>query len=335
MATRFKNFSFACLLIISVLGALPSARAESIDPLMLQNRFPLHLLFLAPRPTSASLPAAGALRSAVSLDYSSIYFDRHTAQWDYLMDMEAMIADLSFEYAVTSRFALRLDAPLVNMSGGFLDGFLEDYHNALGVPNYGRENRPPNSFAYQVGKGGRTWIEGASGGLHLADMTLSAQWNLLANDAARTWHVTLMGSLKLPTGEPDQGFGSGRFDCGAFLPFRWQKGRYALYGMPGIILHSDPETPGVDISARNSYSLLLGAGYAYSPKWTWLVQFNYFSSPIEKTGIDKLDDGALELALGFRRLINDQWRLEAAFGEDPFTLAAPDFTVHIGLGYVH
>lgn len=322
------------LLLIGLLAALLSPRpaaAADRGPLQVQNRFPLHLMFLTPRPVSALTPAAGGMEATLAVDYSSVYVNESSRQWLVLMDMELAVVDMSVAYGLTRRAAIRLDVPLVHMTGGFMDGFLKDYHDALGVGNYGRENRPENSFAYRIDKAGATWLEGDSGGLRLADVTVSGQYALLSPSAGAPVHASLLASLKLPTGDPHQGYGSGRVDAGIFVPAQYQTGPWTIYGMPGLIWHGDPDTLGADVSARASLSVFLGAAYAASRRWQWLAQLNYFSSPLEETGIATLDDGAIELELGLRRILNPDWHIEVAFCEDIFTISAPDFTVHLGL----
>lgn len=327
---HIKRF-YGCLAAVWVLLGVFSVAWADQGPLAVQNRFPLHLLFLTPRPTTAELPSKGAMRTQMAVDYSSVYVDQHNNQWDFLLDMEMVTVGLSLAYGLTASTAIRLDVPLVSMNSGFLDVFLEGYHDALGVSNYGRENRPSNSFAYQVSKDGLRWIEGDSGGLHLADVTVSAQWALPRPSFLPHWKSTLLVSVKLPTGDVHGGFGSGRSDMGVFAPSQWSNKAWSFYMMPGFLWHSDPETPGVDVNARNNFSFFAGAGYQYNHQWSWLAQLNYATSPIEHTGIGMLDDGAVELALGFRRFLNRQWCLEFAFCEDLFTRTAPDFTVHMGL----
>jgi hypothetical protein len=251
------------------------------------------------------------------------------------MDMEMTVVDLSLAYGLTPHLALRLDVPLVSMNSGFLDGFLESYHDALGVGNYGRENRPRNAFAYAVRKDDRLWVEGESGGFRWADVTLAAQWALPLAGELRQWSSALMASVKLPTGNTRLGYGSGKIDAGLFLPSQWSGAPWTVYLMPGFMWRGDPDTTGADVSARNGAALFLGAAYAYSDKWRWLAQLNYFTSPLEKTGIKRLDDGALELAVGFQRLIGKNRHVEFAFCEDPFTLAAPDFNIRLGLVWRH
>jgi hypothetical protein len=307
--------------------------AADRGPLNVANRFPLHLMFLSPRPVSAQLPEKGTLGAELALDYSSIYFNQQSDRYAFLMDMETIVAEVSLLYVLTERLGLRLNLPLVSMNSGILDDFLEAYHDALGVKNYGREDRPPDSFAYTVSQSGAPWVEGSTGEFGWADITLSGQWVLFPPMGARSWQSSVMVSAKAPTGDSDDGYGSGRWDAGLFLPTLWAFERWSFHLMPGLIYHDDPETLGAKVQARDCYSLFGGAAYAYNERWIWLAQLNYFSTPLEETGVERIDDGALELALGFRRVLNRNWRLEFAFCEDPFTLAAPDFTVHLGVAW--
>lgn len=319
---------WALLLWMLLTGVAPAADR---GPLAAVNRFPLHLIFLSPRPVAAELPEQGTLGVELAVDYSSVYFDEHSDPYDFLVDMETMVTELSLAYTLTERLGLRLQVPLVSMNSGFLDHLLAGYHEALGVSNYGREDRPADSFAYRMAHNGASWVEGSSGAFGWADITVSAQWLVFRPTGARIWQSSILASLKAPTGNPDYGYGSGRWDAGLFLPTQWSFQRWSLHLMPGFICHDDPETLGAEIRSRNSYSLFGGAAYAHNDRWIWLAQLSYFSSPIEDTGVARIDDGAIELAFGFRRIMNRNWRMEFAFAEDPFTLAAPDFTIHLGL----
>lgn len=305
------------------------------EPIATQNRFPLSFLFLTPRPSSAHLPCSGSIQSVAAFEHSSIYMDESNDQWEVLADMEVSIVDLSMLYGISSYLAVRLDAPFVSMTHGFMDGFLANFHDALGLPNYGREDRPENEFAYHIKKGDDIWIEGQAGGWHLADITLSAQVALFSLDWPMDWKSALLSSLKLPTGDSARGYGSGNMDLGLFLPSQWQYGRWLYYMMPGVIYRGTADTLGAHVASQNSFSFFMGGTYKYNETWCWIGQINYMSTPIEKTGISKVDDGAYVLTFGIRRNIRKNWDVELAFSEDVFTRAAPDFNVRFAvvLGY--
>ena len=324
-----------CSWTIAILTLWCATAAAERGPLQVQNRFPLHLMFLTPKPTGAEMPTEGRLQSILSVDYSSVYINEQSSRWSALVDMEMTVVDLSLTYGITPGFSISAQIPFVSMSNGFLDGFLENFHDAFGLPNYGREDRAKNSFAYDMSKNGLTWLNGDAGELRWADMTVSGQMSLFKLGVSSKWSGTLLASIKLPIGDESLGYGSGRLDAGIFLPTQWDGQKWSLYLMPGYIWHSDPETQGADVSARNSFSMFGGIAYVSSERWRWFVQLNYSSSPIEETGISILDDGAVELTLGFRRVLSEKWSVEFAFCEDIFTRTAPDFNLHLGLVWAH
>jgi len=318
--------------IFLILASASLVRAD-FGPLQTTNRFPLHMLFIKPRPVQADMPSRGDLETNLAMEYSNTFFDRHNSRWNAVMDMEVLVVDLSLVYGLTPNVALRLDAPFVSMGGGFLDGFLENYHDALGAPNYGRENRPKNTFEYRVSKDGLLWVQGDEGTMQMSDVTVSTQIKFFGPLGSHEISGSLLLSLKLPTGNQTLGLSSGQFDAGVYLPMRWSADPWSFFVMPGAALISDPDTRGADISARNTYSMLGGVAYDYSQNTTWLVQLNYCTSPIEQTGLNALDKGALELAIGFHHRLAEDWIMEFAFCED-LTLALPDFNLRMGLRWI-
>lgn len=328
-----KTWLFFCGLLVAL--GLQHAAADEMGPLHVKNRFPLYLMFLTPTPTGAHGLSAGELRAEMAFDYSAVYFHHADNQWHVLMDMEITTFNLALTYGLNRRLALMLEMPLVGMNGGFLDGFLENYHDALGLPNYGREERPKNTFGYTITKAGETWIDGESGDFRFADTTFSLQFQLTRPTRTRSaFEAALLSRIKFPVGDVDRGLGSGSYDYGFYLPMQWSRHPWDIYFMPGVALLGDPDQSAPHVAARDSYSLFTGVGYAYTARLNLLGQLNYMTSPIEHTGISELDDGGLELALGFQYQLGRYWAMEFAFCED-LTRAAPDFTLHLGLTWRH
>jgi hypothetical protein len=326
---------FALVLLVWTMGMASPYVAKADDgPMQSANRFPLHLMFLTPTPVCADLPPSGVLDATLSIDYSNTYLNKSNSTWDVLIDMEMTVLGLAFAYGIDSHWALRLDMPVVRMDDGFLDGFLENFHNALDVGNYDREHRSKNQFAYRVIKSDQVWFEGEPDRIALADPTLSAQYKLLRPKLGRPLLSTCMIRLKLPAGDRDIGLGSGNFDLGLFLPTRWRFDPWSLHVMPGYVVVGDPKTGGPSVAARNVYALFAGVAYDYNPSWTWLMQANAYSTPLESTGIESLDDGAVDLAIGLRYQLARHWFFEFSFSED-LTRTAPDFTVRFALGRMH
>jgi hypothetical protein len=312
---------------------MPCSVAAEYGPLQAVNRFPLHLLFLIPKPVSPDIPPQGAVDTIMSLDYSNTFFDHSSNQWDVLIDLEMAVLGIDVAYGLNSRWALRLDLPIVSLSDGFLDGFLENIHGALGVGNYDRENRPKNQFAYRASKSGTLWFDGRPDRFEPADMTLSAQYSLLKPKLRRPLISSLLFSLKLPTGDESVGLGSGNFDVGFFLPSKWASGNWTFFTMPGFGFIGEPDIGDLEVKSRDVYALFAGTAYNYSDDWIWLLQINAYSTPLEFTGIGELDDGAVDLSIGFHHRVTRRWIVEFAFCED-LTRTAPDFNVRAALRWI-
>lgn len=310
-----------------LLACLACSAWADQGPLPTQIRLPLHLLFLTPRPVSAAVPPEGTLVLRASLDFSRISVYEESDQWVLIQDMEMTVAELSFNYALTDRVALRCDLPLVSMNSGFLDHYVNEYHEHLGI----HSSTPDNVFVYEASKDGQVWLEGEPGRVALADITLSAQWSWLPSSSRSGWCSSLMASIKLPTGNPRRGYGSGRMDAGLFAPSQWHRQQWSFYIMPGIIWPGDPDTDNISVNARQSLTLFAGTSYIHNDHWQWLLQFNYFSPLLERTGIEMIDDGAIEMTIGLRYSVGRHLGYEFGFSEDIFTIAAPDFTLHLGV----
>jgi hypothetical protein len=325
--------------VLTLLGwivgmSLPYVAMADYGPIQAANRFPLHMMFLTPKPVSADLPPSGILDATMSFDYSNTYLNKSSKSWDVLIDMEMSVLGLDLAYGIGSRWAVRLDMPVVYMDDGFLDGFLENFHDLLDVGNYDRQERPKNQFAYRAVKSDQVWFEGRPERIELADITLSAQYELIRSKRRRPLTSTMMLSLKLPNGDKDIGIGSGNFDLGLFLPSKWRFESWSLHFMPGFVVVGDPKTCGPNVAAQDVYALFAGAAYDYSESWTWLMQVNAYSSPLEFTDIEALDDGAVDLAIGLHYRLAHHWLFEFSFTED-LTRTAPDFTVRFAIRWMN
>ena len=314
----------------TIVACFHAAHAAELGPLHVQNRYPLYLMFLTPGPDTPNVIETGRLLVSLSADYTSLYIDEQSRDWSVLMDMEMTVVDLGLTYGVTQRMNLSLKLPFISMNGGFLDKPLASYHDFFGFPDYGRPDGPVDEFGYQLTVDGDAWFDAQPGGLHPGDGVVSAKIQLAGGDNAQGLCSSLLAVLKIPTGDSGHGFGSGQYDQALMILNRYRQSPLILYLNPGVILLSDPETDGADVSVNNMMTILTGIEYEASDRWSWVGQLNYLTSPLAHTGIPQLDQDSLELALGFCLSLSDRSVLEFAFCED-LTRSAPDFTVHAGI----
>ncbi|MBU1170613.1 MAG: DUF3187 family protein [Proteobacteria bacterium] len=316
------NRLFLICVTIQVL-VLGQAGAE---PLTQSSRFPLMLMVMTPEAESPTLPQ-GQVSLHVVTDYTSVFINKQSENWQLLADMEIGGITPGFDMRIGEHASWGYALPLVSMNAGFMDGFLADYHKAGHFPDYGRSLRPDNEFAYVVEKDGQEWFSPETGGLHPADSRLNLKYVFHKNLACS---AALMYSIKLPTGDEKKGLGSGRVDHGFFLLSRMVRGPVVFYLNPGLILPHDPVTLGADVHFRTMATFFAGAEYLASENMSLNVQLNTFTSPLSGTGMETLDRPCVELAFGLVCRLRTGLSLDVSFNED-LSGPAPDFTVRAGI----
>jgi hypothetical protein len=145
-----------------------------------------------------------------SLSHSSTYTVQTSGDWVIDLDME--ITELNFRYKriIKDAFEFDIDIPVLIIGGGFMDGFLEDYHSMFGFPDYGRNRRPDNEFLYEVRRDGDLIIQGESG-IRLGDIRLSLKKPLITSDG---FGLSVKGDIELPLGSGKKGYSNGSMDAG-------------------------------------------------------------------------------------------------------------------------
>jgi hypothetical protein len=283
-------------------------------PFPVRNQFPLYRVANPP-----SLEKASPEDSfSIDLSHASVYMVKSSAEWSIAADMEVTELDLRFRKTIDS-FEFGIDVPLISFGSGFMDSFLNDYHRAFGFPDYGRSERPLNSFLYEVRRNGVVIIRGDTG-TGIGDIRLTAKKTLLKSDSAA---LSLLADVELPTGNASRGFGNGSLDAGAAVLVEKRIGeKVMVYGNAGIVLPGKlraDETLKLDASPYAG----LGVEAALWSHISLLGQVMFQKSPLPKTGIGSLDRPSALLSLGGRY----SWEknsLDFAFTEDPNTAGAPD-----------
>lgn len=326
---RFGFVVWATVAFLLAWGGGTVASARPKGPLQVKNRFPMHLGLLTPMPEGPAVLSQGRLTATLAVDYSSIFFQSRSSHWQVLMDMETTVIDIRLGYGFSEKLMVDLELPFIRMSDGFLDGFLEQYHSTFGFPNYGREKRPQNEFAYVVQQDGNDLINPLSESFRPGDIFLGAK---LALPRAEGGHLqsSLRLAVQAPTGDSEQWMGNGGWDWGLALPTRVEAGDFSYYFTPSLAINSAVGSKNSRLETKPLWGLLAAVEFEYSADWSWIGQVNIYSPAFVKTGIDDLDQNSIELAFGCRFKGPLGLLYEIAFCED-LTRAAPDFTLHLAL----
>jgi hypothetical protein len=288
-------------------------------PLQVRNQFPLFLHANAPYLESAS--PEDSLRAGLS--HSSVYLVKNSSEWDIGLDTEITELNLGFRKTLNNCIEIGIELPILSFNSGFMDGFLDWYHDAFGFPDYGRSNRPDNDFLYSVTRKGVSVIRGESGRVGPGDIRLSLKKPLLNGDLA----ISIKGELELPTGDAETGFGNGSFDAGISLLVDKQFGdTFKVYANIGVFFPGNLKA--LDRIDLGNY--FFGGAALEAAFWknvSLIGQLFIQGSPFPDTDIASVDRTAVLFSFGGRYASGSN-SFELSLTEDPNTSGAPDFTMN-------
>jgi len=182
-------------------------------PLVARTQNPIYLQTLGQQPTGSTVLAKNNFSNWLNLDYSNIFeWGRANGGNDeVLLDMELARIGVNVGWGIGYDMQLELEIPFLHFNGGYLDQFIQDFHKAFHFPNAGRENFPNGAFAYRIIKDGQMIYNVKRQAIGLSDIVIGLKHNFIKETKTMpgmSWRYR----LKLPTGRPASGTGSGNID---------------------------------------------------------------------------------------------------------------------------
>ena len=217
----------------------------------------------------------------------------------YVQDAELLRLDVTVTRSLGQRGFLIGGTSFEGAYHGFLDGFLDWYHDLLGLNLPARELRPRNEFAYQLITPGESATYESSGGF-LGDLRLGAGLRLSP-------HFQTALIVTLPTNTGPAGFRRGVVSVNATSTLRTAFGRRGAFVYEGTLgagytpAHGDFEPLQQTVFLMISQGLrarIAGPLHLYT-------NFIYHSALYHDTGTRSLDSRELTIDVGgflkFRR----------------------------------
>ena len=310
-------------------GALAAEPQALSQPFGVPNQSPLALSLIPFTPVDASPGRTGSSHLWVTAAYSSVFVRQSSRQASLDLDMELGYLALGYAYTPHPRVRLGVELPAMFYYGGFLDGFIESYHRALGLPNGGREQVAQDLVRYRATSRNRTIISQDGSTQGVGDARLKGRFLLWQGEGAC---LSLLGQVSLPSGDPDKGLGAGGVVpalglAGGVNWGRWSLNANALYFHLGQTTLLDPLEPD-DVAAAS-----LSLGWAWSQTLTLRAQLNGATPLLQDTGVEGLDNGLLQVLLGLQWVPAKGQVVSLAFGEDLIYYTSPDFTLSLSWGW--
>ncbi len=321
------------LLLLMMGGISTLSFGFELQPLATRNLSPVTLGFGLPALGPAKVLQARSGRGQVALDLVSNSSEISTANESLAFDGETYRVAFSGDYGIGTGLELGFDLPLLSHQGGFLDSFIEGWHDTFGLPQGTRDQTTANQLEYSYARQGGQGFGLQSDSSGIGDLSLRGAWQLLRDDDSNR-ALALRAALKLPTGSTEELTGSGSTDLAIWISgeqrLRTNGGQLFLYGGGGGLISSDG-----DLLADQRRNLVgfVSLGCGWQP-WTRLglqLQFDGHSPFYRQSSLGEIADFAGQLAMGGSLALGEQTVLELAVVEDIIVATAPDVVFHLAL----
>lgn len=298
-------------------------------PLAVGNGSPVVSVFGIPRARGTAMLDSGDTDLGLSLDLASDFNISKTGSESISLDGETTRVALDARYGINDLWNVGVELPWVHHGGGFLDGFIVNWHDLWGFPQNGRDKAPRNRIDFHYTRDGRTLVNVDSPVEGPGDVVLFAQRGLARSERAA---AVLDTQVKLPTGDPHKLTGSGAVDAGlgVELSRRWRR-RWSSSFRAGVTYLGDGDVlpalqrnwvgyGGLDVVWRPLTAIALR------------VQFDGHTSPYRDSQLHELTDWSGMLATGGTWYITRRAALDLAVVENvPNPDAASDVSFQIRL----
>lgn len=237
-------------------------------------------------------PAPGQWKSEFSLDYASIIEYNQLPSANFVLDSEILRLSFGLSRDLGRQAFVALSASATGAYGGFLDGFLDWYHGALGIRVSEREQRPRDRFLYSITlPDGRT-VARSGGSLFLGD--LRAALGIRLDPSVQT-----VLSVTLPTSTGPLGYGRGVPSVGFLTtlraPLNPQLGYEGSVGLGFTPKHGSM----ADLQRTTMMAVSSGLRYRVWGSQSIFANLFYHSPYYRSTTLPALDRRELSLDFGW------------------------------------
>lgn len=329
-------FPFLAMLGILPLSERPLSAAE-ITPFYTQNQSPLVQIFGLPAAGSAIVlpPGHGAGMLVLDVANNFAHSSNGLTGEAILLDGESYRTTLAFRYGIGKGVEGGIDIPLVGQGGGFLDGFIEGWHDFFALPQGGRKEAPRNRLLYDYSKNGQERLRIDDSSFGVGDLRLSGGFQLYDDGKKNLRALALRASLKLPTGESARLHGSGSTDFALWLTGSDDYGlpsggHLGLFGAVGGMGMSDGDV--LKGQQRNVVGFgTLGIGWSPAEVIAFKTQLSGHTPFYRGSDLRELTGSALQLLIGGTIAFSERTALDIGVSEDVAVNTSPDVAFHLAL----
>jgi hypothetical protein len=312
----------------SIAGIEP--RRAVRGPIPARAEHPLALNYLGMRARRATTQPEDTLGVALESAYASLFEDGADATGSVLVDGELWHGSARLRWGLGPRTDVELELQLLRAGGGFLDGFVEGFHDLFGLANGGREDREDDQLEVEIVADGETVYELEGNAIELGDLPLVLTHELW-RDADASSFVAARFGIELPTGSESRGYGNGGIDFGAGLLAERSFGNWTAFGAADVVLPAERDSfEGTDFEVDERIDAAFGLEWRWDDFTSLLAGLRYLSPLSDDIEIEELDAPLLDLGAGAAWDVPERSRLPVSFHVYLWAGSGPDFTVRVG-----
>lgn len=231
----------------------------------------------------------------VVLDAVSHFTDGRNQSESIQIDGESYRLAARFGRGLPNQWEVGLEIPFLSHSGGFMDGFINQWHDTFGLPSLGRDRVADDQLTFRYSRNDRDLINVQSSTMGLGDILLFAGKTLSQQDG---FAFTMRGQLKLPSGDTKRLLGSGGTDISlaAMLARKWGRNWLGAIQLGASYLES-----GDVLTELQKNWVGFGSAYlGWQPfrSFAFKLQLDAHTPVYENSNIDQLTDTAYQLTIG-------------------------------------
>jgi hypothetical protein len=298
-------------------------------PLTSEEAAPLQRIAFTHITEGADLVGAGVLEGEFWMGYANIFEQDSASTHVLFMDLERLSTATGVRWGASDRIEVGGRLSFETTGGGFLDGFVTGWHEALGLGNGNREKYPNGAYEQQLRDGlGRVRVDMPPRTMALEDVRIFAKWRAWARGDGRGL-LSLSGQVRIPT--QDDFAGPRRTDVALVALGRRSWTRWHVHGaVGGATVRAADAYDG--LLRRASFFTDLAVERALAPWVSGVAQLSVASPRLQGFEDPELDGWPVNLVFGLTGRVGDGWLVDVSFQEDvPANTPAVDFTLGIGV----
>ncbi|MGI9326921.1 MAG: DUF3187 family protein [Pseudomonadales bacterium] len=323
--SKYRPFLYSWLVSLIT---VPGFAEQGERPLAIRNLSPVAGLYGLPRMRGGAL--GEGLQLSVNIAQVSNFTSANIGGTQVFFDGETTVFDYSLSRRWGEQAEWGVTFPYVAHSGGFLDGFIDDFHSLFGLPEGGRERAKSDQLDYLVRIDGETLVsfDDSRGGIGDVQAWLGyALWDAPARE------VNLRAQVKLPTGRSSRLTGSEGLDIALWAELQERRllqslGAVISLGAGAVWLDEGELAP----RSQESWAMVghFGLRRGFGSRFELLGQLDAHSQ-LHDNPADAMGGSALMGSLGLRAAITPRLQMEFVVIEDLQSRSTSDVVFQLQL----